>query len=246
MENQTAIIIPARYESSRLRGKPLIEVGGKSIIQWVFEKAVKANLADRVIIATDNEQIYETSLMFGAEAEMTLDTHSSGSDRIAEVVSRHPEIAYIVNLQGDEPMINPENIDIVIKLMKEDSNADISTLVREIKDEKEVNNPNLVKCVFDNNGYALYFSRSKIPFERNIGYSKFYGHLGIYGYRRDALLNMTNANQTSLELSESLEQLRALQMGMKIKTSVVEDSPIGIDTIEDLNNFKAKIMANQL
>lgn len=243
--NQTAIIIPARYESTRLRGKPLIEVGGKPIIQWVFEKAVKANLADRVIIATDNEQIYETSLLFGAEAEMTLDTHNSGSDRIAEVVERHPEIGYIVNLQGDEPMINPENIDIVIGLVK-NSDADISTLVREIKDEKEVENPNLVKCVFNNDGYAMYFSRSKIPFERNTGHSKFYGHLGIYGYKRDALFKMTGANQTSLELSESLEQLRALQMGMKIKLAVVEDSPIGIDTIEDLNNFKTKIMANQL
>ncbi len=246
MENQTAIIIPARYESSRLKGKPLIEVGGKPIIQWVFEKAVKATLADRVIIATDNEQIYETSLMFGAEAEMTLDTHNSGSDRIAEVAERHPEIGYIINLQGDEPMINPETIDIVIKLLKDDSNVDISTLVREIQDEKEINDPNLVKCVFDNNGYAMYFSRSKIPYERNVGYSKFYGHIGLYGYKRDALFRMTGANQSSLELTESLEQLRALQMGMKIKVSVVEDSSIGIDTIEDLNNFKSKMLANQL
>lgn len=246
MDNQTAIIIPARYESSRLRGKPLIEVGGKPIIQWVFEKAVKAQLADRVIIATDNEQIYETSLMFGAEAEMTLDTHNSGSDRIAEVAERHPEIGYIINLQGDEPLINPDTIDIVIKLLKEDSDADISTLVHEITDEKDIMDSNLVKCVFDNNGYAMYFSRSKIPFERNVGHAKFYGHLGIYGYKRDALFKMTGANQTSLELTESLEQLRALQMGMKIKVSVVEDSPIGIDTIEDLNNFKNRIMASQL
>jgi len=246
MENQTAIIIPARYESSRLRGKPLIEVGGKPIIQWVFEKAVKVQLADRVIIATDNEQIYETSLMFGAEAEMTLDTHNSGSDRIAEVAERHPEIGYIINLQGDEPLINPDTIETVIRLLKENEDADISTLVREIKDEKEVDNPNLVKCVFNNNGDAMYFSRSKIPFERNQGHSKFYGHLGLYGYKRDALFRMTSANQTSLELSESLEQLRALQMGMKIKVAVVDDSPIGIDTIEDLNNFKSRIMASQL
>lgn len=246
MEKQTAIIIPARYESSRLRGKPLIEVGGKPIIQWVFEKAVKAKLADRVIVATDNEKIYETALMFGAEAEMTLDTHSSGSDRIAEVAERHPEIGYIVNLQGDEPMINPETIDMVIRLVKEDSEADISTLVREIKNEQEVNDPNLVKCVFNTLGYAMYFSRSKIPYERNIGYSKFYGHLGIYGYKREALFRMTSANQISLELSESLEQLRALQMGMKIKVSVVEDTPIGIDTIEDLNNFKLLISSNSL
>lgn len=241
MEKQTAIIIPARYESSRLRGKPLIEVGGKPIIQWVFEKAVQARLADRVIIATDNENIYETCLMFGAEAEMTLDTHNSGSDRIAEVAERHPEIGYIVNLQGDEPMINPETIDTVISLVKDDSGADISTLVREIKEEKEINDPNLVKCVFNNQGYAMYFSRSKIPFERNAGHSKFYGHLGIYGYKRDALFSMTSANQGSLELSESLEQLRALQMGMKIKVAVVEDAPIGIDTLDDLNKFKSRI-----
>lgn len=243
-DKQTAVIIPARYGSSRLKGKPLIEVGGKPIIQWVFEKAVQATLADRVIIATDNEQIYETALMFGAEAEMTLDSHNSGSDRIAEVVERHPEIGYIVNLQGDEPMIDPENIEKVIRLVKFDDTADISTLVTEIKDMKEVENPNLVKCVFDNNNYALYFSRSKIPYERNEGHAKFYGHIGIYGYKREALFNMTHSPQTPLELTESLEQLRALQMGMKIKVDVVDEKPIGIDTIEDLNNFKSMVMAN--
>jgi 3-deoxy-manno-octulosonate cytidylyltransferase (CMP-KDO synthetase) len=244
MDRQTAVIIPARYGSSRLQGKPLIEVGGKPIIQWVFEKAVQSTLADRVIVATDNEKIYETALMIGAEAEMTLESHNSGSDRIAEVVARHPEIAYIVNLQGDEPMIESENIDKVIRLVKDDDSADLSTLVTEIKDEKEVENPNLVKCVFDNNNFALYFSRSKIPFERNVGHSKFYGHIGIYGYKREALFAMTHANQTSLELTESLEQLRALQMGMKIKVDFVENKPIGIDTIEDLNNFKSKVMAH--
>ncbi len=242
-DKQTAVIIPARYGSTRLNGKPLIEVGGKPIIQYVFEKAVQATLADRVIIATDNQQIYETALMFGAEAEMTLESHSSGSDRIAEVVERHPEIGYIVNLQGDEPMIDPENIDKVIRLVKFDDSADVSTLVTEIKDKKEVDNPNLVKCVFDNNNYALYFSRSKIPYERNEGYVKFYGHIGIYGYKREALFAMTNASQTPLELTESLEQLRVLQMGMKIKVDTVDEKPIGIDTIEDLNNFKNLILA---
>lgn len=241
-DKQTAVIIPARYGSSRLRGKPLIEVGGKPIIQWVFEKAVQATLADRVIIATDNRQIYETALMFGAEAEMTLESHNSGSDRIAEVVERHPEIAYIVNLQGDEPMIDPENIDKVIRLVKFDDSADVSTLVTEIKDKKEVENPNLVKCVFDNNNFALYFSRSKIPYERNEGHAKFYGHIGIYGYKREALFAMTHAPQTPLELTESLEQLRVLQMGMKIKVDTVDEKPIGIDTIEDLNNFKNQVL----
>lgn len=234
---ETAIIIPARYDSTRLKGKPLIEVKDKPIIQWVWEKAVMANLADRVIIATDNEKIYETALMFGAEAEMTLDTHTSGSDRIAEVVERHPEISYIVNLQGDEPLITPESIDEVIKGVKDDG-ADISTLVRILKDKKEIENPNCVKCVMDNNGYALYFSRSKIPFERNEGFAKTYGHLGIYGYKREALLKMTQLDQSPLELVESLEQLRALQAGMKIKTFVVDFVPVGIDTPDDLKQFE--------
>jgi len=244
MTGQTAIIIPARYGSSRLKGKPLIVVHDKPIIQWVFEKAVKANLADRVIIATDNEEIYETSLMFGAESEMTSDTHSSGSDRIAEVVERHPEISYIVNLQGDEPLITSDSIDSVIKGVKDNKEADISTLIRVLTDKKEIENPNCVKCVIDNNGYALYFSRSKIPFERNEGHAKIYGHLGIYGYKREALLKMTQLPQSALELAESLEQLRALSFGMKIKTSVVDFTPVGIDTVDDLEKFR-KIISKQ-
>lgn len=240
---ETAIIIPARYGSSRLKGKPLIVVHDKPIIQWVFEKAVKASLADRVIIATDNEEIYETALMFGAEVEMTSDTHNSGSDRIAEVVERHPEISYIVNLQGDEPLITSDSIDEVIKGVKNNEKADISTLIRELKDKKEIENPNCVKCVFDDKGYALYFSRSKIPYERNEGIAKIYGHLGIYGYKRESLLKLTQLPQSTLELAESLEQLRALQHGMKIMTSVVDFTPVGIDTVDDLEKFK-KIIAS--
>ena len=234
---ETAIIIPARYDSTRLKGKPLIEVKNKPIIQWVYEKAIKSKLADRVIIATDNEEIYKTALGFGAEAEMTSTTHTSGSDRIAEVVLRHPEISYVVNLQGDEPLITSESIDEVIKGVKNDG-ADISTLVRILKDKKDIENPNCVKCVMDNNGYALYFSRSKIPFERNEGHTPIYGHLGIYGYTRDALLKMTTMPQSTLELAESLEQLRALQAGMKIKTFTVDFVPVGIDTKEDLAEFE--------
>lgn len=245
MENQTAIIIPARYGSSRLKGKPLIEVHGKPILQWVFEKAVKAQLADRVIIATDDEKIYETALMFGAEVEMTSDTHTSGSDRIAEIVERHPEIAYIVNLQGDEPLITSDSIDAVIKGVKHDENADISTLIRVLTDKKEIENPNCVKCVRDEHGYALYFSRSKIPYERNEGFATFYGHLGIYGYKRESLLRMTQLPQSTLELSESLEQLRALQAGMKIRTSIVDFTPVGIDTVEDLEKFKKIIESGE-
>lgn len=238
--SKTAIIIPARYGSSRLEGKPLIVVCGKPIIQWVYEKAQQSKLADIIIVATDDQRIYDAVKSFGGNVEMTSTEHKCGSDRIKEVVMRHPEISYVVNLQGDEPLIKPESIDAVAKNVKEDKLADISTLIRKITPE-EAENPNLVKCVVDNLGFAMYFSRSKIPFERNVGKSDFYGHLGIYGYKRDALIRMTELPQSSCEMSESLEQLRALQNGMKIKTSVVDFIPVGIDTIEDLEKFKSII-----
>lgn len=238
--SKTAIIIPARYGSSRLEGKPLIVVCGKPIIQWVYEKAQQSKLADIIIVATDDQRIYDAVKSFGGNVEMTSTEHKCGSDRIKEVVMRHPEISYIVNLQGDEPLIKPESIDAVAMNVKEDKLADISTLIRKITSE-EAENPNLVKCVVDNLGFAMYFSRSKIPFERNVGKSDFYGHLGIYGYKRDALIRMTELPQSSCEMSESLEQLRALQNGMKIKTSVVDFIPVGIDTIEDLEKFKSII-----
>ena len=240
--SQTAIIIPARYGSTRLQGKPLIKVQDKPIIQWVWEKAKQAEFADRVIIATDNEKIFETAKNFDAEVEMTLATHKSGSDRIAEVVKRHSEISYIVNLQGDEPLIKPESIDKIISGIKD--GADMSTLIRILDDEKDIQNPNCVKCVTDNNGFALYFSRSPIPYERNKNVAKTYGHLGIYGYTREALLKMTELEQSDLEKAESLEQLRALQNGMKIKTFVVDFKPIGIDTKEDLEAFKQAVLAS--
>ena len=234
----TAIIIPSRYGSSRLEGKPLIEVQGKPIIQWVYEKAAQSTLADIIIVATDDKRIFDCVKGFGGDVEMTSINHKCGSDRIQEVMDRHSEITHVVNLQGDEPMITPESIDAVMRNVLEDDEADISTLLRVITDENEINNPNLVKCVIDNKGYALYFSRSKIPYERNTGVATFYGHLGIYGYKREALKRMTKLSQSQLEVTESLEQLRALQNGMKIKTTVVDFVPVGIDTKEDLEKFK--------
>ena len=240
-DKQIAIIIPARYGSSRLEGKPLLKACEKPIIQWVWEKAKTVPLVDRVIVATDDDRIFNACKVFGAEVEMTSTEHKSGSDRIAEVAKRHPEIGYIINLQGDEPLIEQDNIELVIKGVLEDKNADISTLVREIDTIEEINNPNLVKCVFDINNYAMYFSRSKIPFERNENEAVFYGHIGLYGYKREALFKMTALSQTMLEKSESLEQLRALESGMKIITSVVDFKPIGIDTKEDVEEFKKAI-----
>lgn len=233
---KTAIIIPARFASTRLPGKPLLKVLNKPIIQWVWEKAKMAKLADSVIIATDSELIYEVAKTFTDDVEMTSENHKSGSDRIAEVAKRHPEFDYIVNLQGDEPLIKPESIDEIIKALQ--TGADISTLIRVLKDEEDINNPNCVKCVVDNNNFALYFSRSKIPYERNSNQAEFYGHIGIYGYTRDALLKMTSTPQSMLEKAESLEQLRALQSGLKIKTIKVDFVPVGIDTKEDLKKFE--------
>ena len=187
-----------------------------------------------IIFATDDQRIYDCVKGFGGNVEMTSVDHKCGSDRIMEVVSRHPEISFICNLQGDEPLIKPESIDAVIDNVKNDDKADISTLIRVLKDEEEINNPNLVKCVTDRHGFALYFSRSKIPFERNSNIAEFYGHLGIYGYKRKALEAMTTWAQTPLERAESLEQLRALENGMKIKTSIVD---IYISSFSSVNHF---------
>lgn len=236
--SKTAIVIPSRYASTRLHAKPLIKVEGKPIIQWVYEKASLVKQADEVIVATDHEEIYNCVKSFGGNVEMTREDHKCGSDRIAEVAERHPEFEYIINLQGDEPMITPESIDNVITALKTGENADIATLLRIIEDKDEVENPNLVKCVIDNNNFALYFSRSKIPYERNLDEATFYGHIGLYGYKREALFKMTKLNQTMLEKAESLEQLRALQSGMRIITSLVNFKPIGIDTKEDVEEFK--------
>ena len=236
--SKTAIIIPARYNSKRLQGKPLIKVCDKPIIQWVWERAIQVKSADMVIIATDNQQIYDTAKAFGAQVEMTSENHKCGSDRIVEVAQKYPEISYIINLQGDEPMINTDCVEEVIRQIKEDESADISTLLAPIGKDEDLEDPNMVKCVVDVNGYAMYFSRSKIPYERNYDIAKFYKHIGIYGYKRESLFKMTQMPQPEIEQAESLEQLRALYNGMKIKTSVVDYNSIGIDTLEDLNEFK--------
>jgi len=233
-----AIIIPARYASTRLPGKPLIKIHDKTIIQWVYERACQSKLALEVIVATDDERIYQSVKEFGGQVKMTASSHQSGSDRIAEIATDNPEMEIIVNVQGDEPLITPESIDEAINALISDKNADISTLIREITDKDEILNPNVVKVVTDNSGKALYFSRAAIPYERELGQIKFYAHIGLYAYRRESLLKMTQLKQTNLEKAECLEQLRALQNGMTIKTVVVNYKPIGIDTPEDVEEFK--------
>ena len=236
--SKTAIIIPARYASTRLPGKPLLRVKDKSIIQYVYEAAKQSKIADCVIVATDDERITAEVKGFGGNCEMTSPDHKCGSDRIAEVVSRHDDFKYILNLQGDEPQITPEVVDLALNALINDNSADISTLVRKITDINQINNPNCVKCVFDNNYNALYFSRCPIPYERNKSQANYYAHIGIYGYKKESLLKLTKLPQADIELQESLEQLRALKNGMKIKVAITDLNPTGIDTIEDYEKFK--------
>ena len=238
---KVTIIIPARYASTRLEGKPLLRAKGKSIIQWVYEKAVQSKLASDVIVATDDKRIYDEVTSFGGKACMTSTEHKCGSDRLVEVLNKYSDIEIAVNVQGDEPMIEPESIDKAIEVLVDDANADMSTLIRKIDDEEEIKNPNVVKAVRDNQGFALYFSRSPIPYERNKNQASTYAHIGLYVYRRNALLNMSKLPQSDLEKAESLEQLRALQNGMKIKTAIVNYKPVGIDTREDFEEFLNRV-----
>ena len=240
---KTAIIIPARYASTRLPAKPLLEVKNKPIIQYVYEAAKKSTLQDIVIVATDDIRIKEAVEVFGGLCEMTNPNHKCGSDRIAEIASRHPEFEYILNLQGDEPQITPDVIDLAIQTLKNDKTADISTLVRKITSKEQIENPNCVKCVFDNNNNALYFSRCPIPYERNVNQASYYAHIGIYCYKKESLEKITKLEQADIEKQESLEQLRALKNGMKIKVAITDLNPTGIDTIEDYEKFKS-IMEN--
>ncbi len=235
---KTAVIIPARYASSRLPGKPLVKIQGKPIIQWVYERSCEAKLPHRVIVATDDERILNAVRAFGGEGIMTRPGHKSGSDRIAEIVGKNPEIDIAVNVQGDEPLIRPESIDKAIECLMDDESADISTLIRKISSKEEIHNPNIVKAVISSDGKALYFSRAAIPYQRSDYTPEYYGHIGLYVYRREALLKITQLMQSELEKAECLEQLRALQNGFSIKTAMVDYNPIGIDTPEDVSEFE--------
>lgn len=241
------VIIPARYDSTRFPGKPIALLSGKSIIQHVYENSKGARLADDVIVATDSETIFEKVLSFGGRAVMTSPDHASGTDRVAEVAaSMNYDI--IVNVQGDEPLIRAGMIDDVIDILSE-SEADIGTLVKRIDNPSELFDPNVVKAVFNDRGFALYFSRSPIPYHRDewkglgqftVHDSRFtvFKHIGIYSYRRDALLRLAGMKPTGLEVIERLEQLRALENNMKIKVRETLFETIGVDTPEDLERVE--------
>jgi len=235
------IVIPARYASTRLPGKPLIDIEGKPLLQWVFEGACRSKHADGVLIATDDERILKAALSFGAEAIMTDPALPSGTDRVFAAI-QHREADLVMNLQGDEPFIEAPIIDQLFSAM-ENNDANMATLCCPIADEHEYGDPNTVKVVLDSSGFALYFSRSPIPYVKNskfkIQNSKFvYKHIGIYAFTRPFLQQFVSMPRSPLEEAESLEQLRVLENGYKIKVIVTGYSGFGIDTPEDLERAR--------
>jgi 3-deoxy-manno-octulosonate cytidylyltransferase (CMP-KDO synthetase) len=228
-------IIPARYASTRFPGKPLIDIAGKSMIQRVYEQCMKAESLSEVIVATDDERIAEHVRGFGGKVMMTSADHQSGTDRCAEVVLKYEGLCdAVINIQGDEPFINPEQIDSLATAFNE-LHTQIATLIKPLKDEADIKNPNVVKVVMDKHHEAIYFSRSAIPYRRSpdatIVYNK---HIGIYGYRKEVLHEITQLPMGLLEQAENLEQLRWIENGYKISLKETDQENIAIDTPEDL------------
>ena len=227
-------VIPARYASTRLPGKPLADIAGKPMIRHVYERACQAQRPDMVLVATDNEKVYAAVTAFGGQALMTSADHPTGTDRLAEVARAYEDYDIIINVQGDEPLIAPEVIDRLAAVFDEEPGLSMATLAT-VMAEEEYDQPSAVKVVTDLQGYALYFSRSHIPFPRvKVDELPVYKHIGIYAYRRDFLLTYAALDPTPLERTESLEQLRALEHGYRIKVLITDFQSIGVDTPEDL------------
>ncbi len=227
-------VIPARYHSKRLPFKLLREILGKPLIQWTWENAQRASNLDKLIIACDDERIKKTAEDFGAEVVLTSVEHNSGTDRIAEAI-RDLEVKIVVNIQADEPLIHPSVIDELVAVLKKDSSISMVTAKTEIVDQKEIEDPNVVKVVTDKDDFALYFSRWPIPYLRDREFiPRYYKHLGIYAYTKDFLYLFKNMPPSSLEKAEKLEQLRVLEAGYKIKVITTQFDSYGVDTEQDL------------
>jgi 3-deoxy-manno-octulosonate cytidylyltransferase (CMP-KDO synthetase) len=247
-------LIPARWASTRFPGKPLALLAGKPLVQHVWERCLRAKKIDRVIVATDDMRIAEAAFEFGAEVAVTSPKHPTGSDRLAEVAAKLRGVARIINVQGDEPMIDPRLIDSLVADMEANPRAEMVTAATVFTNEAAATNPNNVKVVTDQLGNALYFSRSLIPFVRDaapanrkskIENPKFLHHLGIYGYRRQFLLQFVKWKPTPLEIAEKLEQLRALEMGARIRVVLTKHRGIGVDTPEDLAAAEEQLRAKK-
>jgi len=238
-------IIPARYGSTRLEGKPLMDICGKPMIQHVVEAAQKARLLAGVIVATDDQRIVRAVESFGGKASLTSVDHKTGTDRVAEVAA-NLDADVVVNIQGDEPLLNPAMIDEVTEPFLNDPALPMCTMCTPILEEEKLNSPHVVKVVFNQDGYALYFSRSLIPYPRKRENFVAYEHLGLYAYRKDFLMKYIKLPQTRLEINESLEQLRVLESGYPLKVVVTAQTYDGlsVDTQEDLEKVR-EIVANQ-
>jgi 3-deoxy-manno-octulosonate cytidylyltransferase (CMP-KDO synthetase) len=237
---KSAIIIPARLQSTRLQNKVLLDICGKTLIERVYERVQLAKLSKRVVVATDSEEVKREVESFGGEAVMTLSTHQSGTDRVAEVVEQLDDVDFVINLQGDEPLIDPNLIDSLQELFLQDEKREIEfATARHLISEEDAQNPNIVKVIVDKNSDAIYFSRSPIPFHRDGDEEiRYFQHIGIYGYRKEFLQKYANMEQTTLEKAEKLEQLRAVENGYKIRVIETEYRSIGVDTAEDLENVR--------
>lgn len=237
-------IIPARYASTRFPAKPLVDIAGKSMVEWVYTQAKKSTALTKVVVATDNQKIFDHIIKFGGDACMTSEDHVSGTDRCFEALNaQKEEYDYVINIQGDEPFIDPIQINLLASLL--DGKTELATLAKRIEKEEQLFNPNVVKIVFNHLQEALYFSRSTIPHIRNSEQSQwlskhsFYKHIGMYAYRTDILEKIKKLSVSPLEKAESLEQLRWLDNGFRIKVAETDIETIGIDTPQDLNHALA-------
>jgi len=237
-------VIPARYESTRFPGKVLAKETGKYLIQHTYEQVSKAKLIGKVVIATDSEKVLSACKSFGADCVMTSNSHISGTDRIAEAVEKI-ETDVIINVQADEPEIEPSNIDLLAQLMTDNPQAKMATLAAKFENKEQIANPNIVKVIIGKDRFAKYFSRSIIPYCRKNGpvgdINDYYRHLGIYAYTKDFLLHITKLPAGKLEQIEQLEQLRVLEYGFQILTGLVKHIAPGIDTPEQYNEFVKRI-----
>ncbi|MDD3375485.1 MAG: 3-deoxy-manno-octulosonate cytidylyltransferase [Candidatus Omnitrophica bacterium] len=230
-------VIPARYGSTRLKGKVLADIFGKPLIQHVWERAKKAKLLDDLIIAVDDDRVQEICAGFGAHVVMTDKKCASGSDRIAQAI-RNIEAGIVVNIQGDEPMLDASIIDGLVDVLAKEKGVQMSTVVVKMTKSKDALDPNVVKAIVDRKGNAIYFSRSPIPFDREGEGVQYFKHLGFYGYRKSFLLGFKDLPKSSLEQAEKLEQLRVIEAGYKIRVIETEFDTIAVDTQEDLIRVK--------
>ncbi len=243
--NRAVGIIPARWSSTRFAGKPLYPVNGKPLLYHVWERCRRAKKLDALIIATDDMRIAEAAFDWGAEVALTSRRHRSGTDRVAEVARHARDFAFVINIQGDEPLIDPRLVDQVVEKLRSDRRIDIVTAAHPFQNPAEAKSPHQNKVVVDQNNCALYFSRSLIPYPAKRSRVRHLRHQGIYGFRRNALLQFVRWKPTPLERAESLEQLRAVENGVKIHVLITKHGSPGVDTPADAKALEQKLARAQ-